>query len=173
MQHIQLLKQNWLWYLTKSTPVHPSVLNIKSKYDSKTENNSHLKHYMCIFIYAFYVVHVHGDAHDLYLHYRHYQRLMRRNCTWVLKGSITRYTCMLFNTIANSLEILTDSFSTRSAHPDNHLCRYRMSLKQILHDINLIIEINTTHWDIKLIFMNILTSDNIDVGFINLVHIIF
>ena len=62
---------------------------------------------------------------------------------------ITEY--MLFNTIANSLELLTDSFSTISAHPNNHFCRYRMSLMQILHK-NIIIEINETHWEIKLIF---------------------
>ena len=25
MQHIQMSQDNWLWYLTKSTPAHPSV----------------------------------------------------------------------------------------------------------------------------------------------------
>ena len=48
-----------------------------------------------------------------------------------------------------ALEILTDSFSTISAHPNNHFYRYRMSLKQILHAKNLIIEmqvIDRSNW---------------------------
>ena len=78
---------------------------------------------------------------------------------------------MLFSTIANFLQILIDSFSTISAHPNHNFHRYRMSLKQILYDKNLMLEINATHWEINLIFfMNIWTADIIDVGFINLVH---
>ena len=42
-----------------------------------------------------------------------------------------------------------------------------MSLKQILHGKSLIIEINETHWEIKLNkFDNIWNADIIDVGFI-------
>ena len=59
---------------------------------------------------------------------------------------------MLFNTTVNILEILTNSFSTISAHSYNYFYRYGMSLKQILYDNILIIEINTTFWEIGLIF---------------------
>ena len=52
---------------------------------------------------------------------------------------------MLFDTSANSLEILTVSLSTISAEPNNHFYMYKMSLKQTLHDKNLVIEINETH----------------------------
>ena len=72
--------------------------------------------------------------------------------------------CMLSNTTANSLEMLTDSFSTISAHSNNDFCSYTVSLKQILHDENLINEINTTHWEIKLILFSLISV------FINLVN---
>ena len=48
-----------------------------------------------------------------------------------------------------------------------------MSLKQIMHDNILIIEINTTFWEIGLIFfVNIWNADITDIGFINLIHIV-
>ena len=72
-----------------------------------------------------------------------------KNGTWhFCDDRITKY--VLFNTNANSLEILTDSFSTISAHPNNHFYRYWMSLNEILHYKNLIIERNATHREIKL-----------------------
>ena len=107
------------------------------------------------------VVHVQGNAYDLYLHYREYKLLMRRN---IARNCLTQ------------LRIpwkYTDSFSTISAHPNNLFYRYRMPLKQILQDKNVIIELNATHWEIKLFFVNIWTADIIYAGFINLVHICF
>ena len=60
---------------------------------------------------------------------------------------------MLFNTIANILEIFTNSFSIISVQPHNYFYRYGVSLKQILHDKILIIEINATYWVIGLTFL--------------------
>ena len=102
--------------------------------------------------------------HNLHSHYREYQLLMKRNGTWhVCDERITKY--VLFNTNANCLEILTDSlqeFNSRiSTHTDDHFFMYRMSLKQILHDKNIKIEIHATHWEVQLNFAwtyKILTS---------------
>ena len=44
-----------------------------------TANNYQLEHEMCLFILCIYVLYVHGNVHDLHLHYREYQILMRRN----------------------------------------------------------------------------------------------
>ena len=90
--------------------------------------------------------------------------------TWhVCDERITNY--MLFNTIAIILEIFTNSFSMISVHLHNYFYRYGMSLKQILHDKILIIEINATDWVIGVIcFVNI-WNDITDIGFINLIHI--
>ena len=112
------------------------------------------------------VVHVHGNVHNLLC------ITMNINFWWEQPVHdiffIKDFTKnMLFITTTNSLEILTDSFSTMLAHPKNHCYRYRMSLKQILHGKSLIIEINETHWEIKLNkFDNIWNADIIDVGFI-------
>ena len=90
--------------------------------------------------------------------------------TWhVCDERITKY--MLFNTIANILEIFTNMFSIISVHPHNYFYRYGMSLKQILHDKILIIEINATDWVIGLIFFVNIWNDITDIGFINLIHI--
>ena len=84
---------------------------------------------------------------------------------------MTKY--MLFNTTVNILEILTNSFSTISAHSYNYFYRYGLSLKQILLDNILIIEINTTFGEIGLIFfVNIWNADITDIGLINLIHIV-
>ena len=100
----------------------------------------------CAFM-SYMVVHVHGNVPDLHLHYRENQLLMRRNCTWhlfVMKGSanICYLTQLRFPW----------KYSAISAHPNIHFYRHRMSLKQIWHDKNLIIEINATHLEINLIF---------------------
>ena len=100
----------------------------------------------------------------LHLHFREYQRLMRRNGTDIILWWKDRQIYTLFSTTTNSLEI--------SAHSYNHFDRYKMSLKQNLHYKNIMIEINATHWEIKLILFSwTYDTDIIDVGFINLVHI--
>ena len=59
-------------------------------------------------------------------------------------------------------------FNNNSPHQKN-ISMYRMSQKQIVHDKNIIIDINATHWEIKFIFS--LTYElRIYVAFINLVH---
>ena len=101
----------------------------------------------CTFLYCafmFYIaVRVHGHVRDLHLHYREYQLLMRRNA-WLM-------TFLVMKGSPDILEILTDSFSTISAQPNSNFHMCRMPQNQMLHDKNIIIDINTTHWKIKLI----------------------
>ena len=90
---------------------------------------------------SYMVVHGHDNVHDVYLQYIEYQLLMRRNDTWHFSYE-RKIKYMLLNTIVNSLEMLTDSFQQYQPTP---IIIYRMSLKQILHDKNLTIEINAAH----------------------------
>ena len=134
-----------------------------------------LEHNMCLFILCIYVLY--GESCPWQSAWPAFALPWistfdeKKLYTAFLWWKITKY--MLFNTIADSLEVLTDSFSTISAHSNNHFYRYKMSLKQILHDKNFIIEIIATRWEIDLIFfVNIWNADIIEVGLINL-HIYF
>ena len=64
MQHIKIPKQNWLWYLTKFTPVHPFVSNVNSKYNNKTANNYQLEHNMCLSILRIYILYGSSFPHQ-------------------------------------------------------------------------------------------------------------
>ena len=66
------------------------------------------------------------------------------------------YIYISFKTIANPLEMFTDSFSIISFLPSNQFCGYGMTIKQILYD-NSITEIHGTPWLMGSLF--ILTNE--------------
>ena len=135
-QYIEMPIQNQSWYLTKSNAVN--LLCIE-----KTANNFQLEHKMCLFILCMYVLYVSTCPR------------LRAWPAFALPRVSTfdeKKGCMNFIVMDRSPHIcyLTQVRIPWKYSPI-HFQQYQPSQMQILHDKNIIIEIKTTHQEIKLI----------------------